>query len=95
MQCMGCPKPIKKNARTHVETDEDGRLVGTWHLKCWHTHLKRERWAKQGRSRETVTPYDKSRVTRDEVEALEAQRAKLAGQRELEESPRRWDDWRE
>ena len=93
MQCKGCPKPIKKNERTHVET-EDGKLVATWHLKCWHTHLKRKRWEKQGRSRETVTPYDKTRTTRDEVEALAARQAELEEQRALEETPKRFDDWR-
>jgi len=97
MTCKGCPKPIKKGERTHIERDPAGKLVATWHLKCWHTAQKRGRWAKQGRARETVTPYDTPRKTKDDVEqmaAADAARAALQEQRDLEESPHRFDDWR-
>ena len=97
MNCTGCSKGIKKNERVHRELDGK-RLKALWHLKCWHTHLKRTRWAEQGRARETVTPYDNIRVTLDDVqqrEALAARQAELQEQRDLEDSPRRFDDWRQ
>lgn len=92
MKCKGCPKPIKKNERTHVEY-ANGKLVGTWHLKCWHASKKTQRWAAQGRTSD-ADPYARVRVTRDDIEALNKRREELAEDRAIEESPTRFDDWR-
>ena len=117
MRCRGCTRtiPPHKQNRAHIEKDPvTGRVVGTWHDRCWKEEERRRKQtgAMPGGSYDPAHPsiHESRRVTKDDLTADELQRretaekeyvtlrerqAEIAAQRELEDTPGRWDDWRD
>ena len=108
VKCDGCHKPIapREQKQAVIVRDDEGRIV-----KAYHKHharrakaQAREGGAVPGLVYHEWRPgaYDVERVTSDDEEAdnsqedaLRVHQERLAADREEEDVPEQWDDWRD
>ena len=109
MRCHKCVREITAPQRktAYMERDANGKLKATYHRKCWKVELKDRQTTGShagGRYLPGVTPgaYDmatgkgvKHKEDLSQEEALAKRQEEIAEQRALEDTPGRWDDYRD
>ena len=103
--CAGCRTGISPSEakRARTEKDEDGRLKGVFHYKCWFKRAKIARFKVEGRDTgpdayEVSRNYrnrDDLRLSAEDAEALARRQAELAEDRKKEAAPETSGDWRD
>ena len=103
--CRRCKKPISRvDAKKQVaERDDEGRLVGVYHLKCHFVMRKQERIGGTGRYLEnSPTAYEQAARSRnaddlpdDAYTALAVRQEEIAAESAKDPRPEMFTDWRD